>query len=151
MGIKNLPGYKDYWSTEAFLHGAFISGILTRTGYEKMCQYLHCSVPGNEDRNDKMAKVRPLITLCQENFGQCYPPGRDVAIGEAMVQFDGRLCWKQYMHKTVSSFPLGSVLPSVFTAVGQTTKTLPSTSATINIPKTRIWKKHQPRNNLRLV
>ena len=63
MGIKNLPGYKDYWSTEPLLHDAFISGILTRTRYEKLCQYLHCSVPVNEDRNGKLAKVRPLITL----------------------------------------------------------------------------------------
>ena len=99
MGIKNLPGYKDYWSTEPLLHDAFISGILTRTRYEKLCQYLHCSVPGNEDRNDKLAKVRPLITLCEQNFGQCYQPSRDVSIDEVMVQFDGRLCWKQYMPK----------------------------------------------------
>ena len=99
MGIKNLPGYKDYWSTEPLLHDAFISGILTRTRYEKLCQYLHCSVPANEDRNDKLAKVRPLITLCEQNFGQCYQPSRDVSIDAAMVQFDGRLCWKQYMPK----------------------------------------------------
>ena len=46
MGIKKLPGYKDYWSTEPLLYDAFISGILTRTRYENLCQYLHCSVSG---------------------------------------------------------------------------------------------------------
>ena len=99
MGIKNLPGYKDYWSTEPLLHDAFISGILMRTRYEKLCQYLHCSVPANEDKNYKLTKVSPLITLCEQNFGQCYQPSRDVSIDEAMVQFDGRLCWKQYTPK----------------------------------------------------
>ena len=37
--------------------------------------------------------------MCQENFRRCYAPGRDLAVDEAMIEFDGRLAWKQYMPK----------------------------------------------------
>ena len=91
-------------------------------------------MPGNEDRNDKLAKVRSLITLCEQNFGQCYQLSRDGAVRRSSVL--------EAVHAEEASEvgdqalvplaipPLGSVLPSVCTAAGTTTKMLPSTSAT---------------------
>ena len=32
-------------------------------------------------------------------FLQCFSPSRDLSIDEAMIRFDGRLAWKQYMPK----------------------------------------------------
>ena len=99
MGIIDASEYADYWSTEPILHNPFVSSIMSRGRYEKLCQFVHCSFAAQEDRADKLSKVRPLITLCQENFRRCYAPGRDLAVDEAMIAFDGRLAWKQYMPK----------------------------------------------------
>ena len=93
MGIKNLPGYKDYRSTEPLLHDAFISGILTRTRNSASTSTVLCQ--GMKTGTISWRRS----ALCEQNFGQCYQPSRDVSIDEAMVQFDGRLCWMQYMPK----------------------------------------------------
>ena len=99
MGISNLPEYKDYWSEEPILHSAYIAKIILRRGCEKLCQYFHWSLAGNEDAADKLTKIRPLISVCEQNFGSCFQPGRDLSIDETMIRFDGRLAWKQYMSK----------------------------------------------------
>ena len=99
MGIINASEYADHWSTEPILHNSFVSSIMPRRRYEKLCQLVHCSLAAEEDQTDTLSKVRPLITLCQENFRRCYAPGRDLAVDEAMIEFDGRLAWKQYMPK----------------------------------------------------
>ena len=67
--------------------------------YEKLGQYFHCSVAGEEMAGDKLAKVRPLIDVCNRNFKGCLAPGQNVSIDEAMIPFDVRLYWKQYMPK----------------------------------------------------
>ena len=99
MGVKNFPEYADYWSTEPILHDAFVAAIMPRRRYEKLCQFMHCSIAADEDRADKLTKVRPLITLCQQNFRACFAPSKNLSVDEAMIQFDGRLAWKQYMPK----------------------------------------------------
>lgn len=97
MGIKDLSVYVDYWSTDPILHDPFVANIMPRRRYEKLCQFMHCSIAADEDRADKLTKVRPLITLCQRNFNACFAPSKDLSVDEAMVQFDGRLSWKQYL------------------------------------------------------
>ena len=99
MGFKDLPKYKDYWATDPILHDPFISSVLSRQRYEKLCQYLDCSILANKETGDKLAKIRPLITLCETNFHQCFVPSQNLSIDEAMIQFDGRLAWKQYIKK----------------------------------------------------
>ena len=99
MGIKDMPEYKDYWSEEPILHDAFISGLMSRRRYEKLVEYFHCSIATEENAGDKLAKVRPLITLCDGKFVECFAPSRDLSVDEAMIRFDGWLAWKQYMPK----------------------------------------------------
>ena len=94
MDIINASEYADHWSTEPILHNPLVSSIMPRRRYEKLCQFVHCSLAAEEDQTDKLSKVRPLITLCQDIFRRCYAPGRDLAVDEAMIEFDGRLAWK---------------------------------------------------------
>ena len=72
---------------------------MPRQRYEKLVQYFHCSLPAEEDATDKLTKVRPLITVCERNFHDALVPSRDLSVDEAMIRFDGRLAWKQYMPK----------------------------------------------------
>ena len=65
MGMSDLPEYKDYWSEEPILHSAYIAKILPRRRHEKLCQYFHCSLAGNEDAADKLTKIRPQISVCE--------------------------------------------------------------------------------------
>ena len=75
MGISEKPEYKDFWCADPVLRNMFISSTMPRLRYEKLCHYLHCSVVENEDAGDKLAMVRPLITLCDRQF-KAYKPKR---------------------------------------------------------------------------
>ena len=68
MGLKNLTEYADYRSTEPILHDAFVAAIMRRRRYEKLCQFMHCSIAADEEQ---ASKVRPLIRLCQQNLRAC--------------------------------------------------------------------------------
>ena len=99
MGIDQSPEYKDAWSGDPIVRNLFISSVMPRTRYEKLSQYMHCSVAANEVAGDKLAKVRPIITLCEQSFARCFNPSQNLSVDEAMIRFDGRLSWKQYMPK----------------------------------------------------
>ena len=72
--------------------------IIGPTG-SSMNKHTYCSVVENEDACEKLAKVRPLITLCDRQFKACYTPKENVSDDEVMIRFDGLLGWKQYMPK----------------------------------------------------
>ncbi|XP_064624550.1 piggyBac transposable element-derived protein 4-like [Lineus longissimus] len=99
MGIKDYPEYGDYWSADSALGDKFISSIMTKNTYEQLCKYLHCSNPNVIDRHDKLDKVRWFIVVLNENFPRMFKAGENISIDEAMVKFDGRLAWKQYIPK----------------------------------------------------
>ena len=50
-----------------------------------------------EDRADKLGKVRPFLSTLQQNFPCLFAPGVALSIDEAMIKYNGRLHWKQYM------------------------------------------------------
>ena len=95
MGVTDLPEYRDYWSEDPILHDTSESSLMARRPNEKLGQYFHCSVAGEELAGDKLAKVRPLIDVCNRNFKGGLAPGQKLSIDEAMIRFDDRLSWKQ--------------------------------------------------------
>ena len=99
MGLDPKSEYIDYWSEDAALHNVYISSRMTRNRYEKLCQYFHCSDPRHADPNDKLDKVRPFLNVMEHNFPAMFTPGKKLSVDEAMIKFDGRLAWKQYMPK----------------------------------------------------
>ena len=60
---------------------------------------MHSSLAVNEIQGDKLAKVRPIISVCEESFARCLMPSQNLSVDEAMIRFDGRLGWKQYVPK----------------------------------------------------
>jgi len=46
---------------------------------------------------DRLGKVRPLLNLLQERFKVLFHPGREVAVDETMIKFQGNSSLKQYM------------------------------------------------------
>ena len=74
-------------------------GQLSHKSYEKLSQLMHCSTAENEDPANEITKVHSLITLCQMNYRRCFASSHDISVDEAVIQFDGRLTWKQYLRK----------------------------------------------------
>ena len=102
MGIHILPCVENYWSTDDKLNVPCISRLMSRTQFEKLGQYLHLNGRSNyvtrgQPGFDPLFKVRPLLEIFREQCSSMYKPGRAISIDEAMIKFNGRLFFKQYM------------------------------------------------------
>ncbi|XP_063971496.1 piggyBac transposable element-derived protein 4-like [Lytechinus pictus] len=100
MGITRTAEYNDCWSQDQALRNEYISKLMTKNRYEKLCQYLHCSnVRERHEEDDKIHKVRDFVNVLQDNFSSMFVPGQTLSVDEAMIKYNGRLAWKQYMPK----------------------------------------------------
>ena len=104
MGLNTKPSVSDYWSRNPIYHYPLISDRISRDRYQQISRYLHFAdnstlSPPSTPGYDRLGKVRPLIQHIQERCKLVYNPGRELAVDEAMIKFQGRSSLKQYMPK----------------------------------------------------
>lgn len=104
MGIKVLPSYRDYWSTDNDLNDPYISKLMVVNRFGWMLSHLHLNNNAllrnrQQPDFDKLYKVGPFIDALQKNFQKHYKPHENIAIDESMIKFKGRCGLKQYMPK----------------------------------------------------
>lgn len=104
MGIKRLPSYRDYWSSDTDLHDYFISNLMPVNRFGWLLTNLHLNnnadMPKRIDPSfDKLYKLRPFLSSLQESFRRCLNLHEHVAVDESMIRFKGRSSLKQYMPK----------------------------------------------------
>ncbi|GFV68836.1 piggyBac transposable element-derived protein 4 [Trichonephila clavipes] len=104
MGIKQLPSYRDFWSTNEILHDAFVSGLMPVRKFIWILGNIHLNdnnlMPKKSEKNfDKLYKVRPLLDHLSEMFLKVFKPGQKQSIEESMIKFKGRSSLKQYIPK----------------------------------------------------
>ena len=99
MGVNSLPRYDMYWSKDEFIGNEGIKRVMTCNRYEIISKYFHVSDRRAEPEvcEDKLYKVRPLMDTVRNNFRDIYHVHREGTIDEAMIAFQGRLSYKQYM------------------------------------------------------
>ncbi|GFW81239.1 piggyBac transposable element-derived protein 4 [Trichonephila clavipes] len=98
MGIKRLPSYIDFWSTNEILHDAFVSGLMPVRKFIWILVNIHLNddnlMPKKSEKNfDKLYKVHRLLDHLSEMFSKVFKPGQKQAIDESMIKL------KQYMPK----------------------------------------------------
>ena len=109
-GYVDLPRRPMYWEYNEDTHNATVSSLLSRNRFDKITQNLHLADNSNLDKEDKFAKVKPLIDKLNEQCLANYLPEQSVSIDESMVPYFGRHVCKPYMRsKPVKS--LGSCDP----------------------------------------
>lgn len=62
-GVVKLPKSAYYWSKDKILGQTFPATVMSRNRFELLLQYLHFSDNLSVDRNDRIAKIRPLSML----------------------------------------------------------------------------------------
>ncbi|XP_018364713.1 PREDICTED: piggyBac transposable element-derived protein 3-like [Trachymyrmex cornetzi] len=102
MGVKRLPSYRDYWSSNPQLNDAYISSTMPVKRFSFLLGNLHLNdrnkEPKKGDANfDKLYKIRPFIEKISETYLHHYDPTKEQFIDESMVKFKGRNTMKQYM------------------------------------------------------
>ena len=104
MGLNPKSSIEDYWKKNPNYHYPPIADRISRDRYREISRFLHfadnstLSSPGSPGY-DRIGKIRPLLEYLQGRFKSVYNPGREIAVDEAMIKFQGRSSLKQYMPK----------------------------------------------------
>ena len=95
MGINKSSQYRMYWSKSEILHITFYPSIMSRNRFSSFIRFLHVSnsqMPRTASaKQDKLAKVRPLIVLIPK-FLNLYK-ATDADLGNTFPCFNHYL-WK---------------------------------------------------------
>ena len=97
-GYNALPRRAMYWQPTDDVYNAAVSFIMTRNRFNEITQNLHLANNDDLDKNDKFAKVRPLIKLLNEQCLEHFFPEQHIIVDESMVPYYGKHGAKQYIH-----------------------------------------------------
>ena len=104
IGLLFLSGYnirsseKDYWSKAQDLECPIFPATMSRNRFQEIKKFLHCADNANLG-NEKMAKVKPLYDLLNENMRQFGILHEILSIDESMTPYYGRHSCKQFIRQ----------------------------------------------------
>lgn len=100
--LMKLPSYRDYWVQSGPQHTLYGTSFAKRHGFSRnvfqsIMSFLHVSDIDNENRTDRLTKVRPMLEHLNERAMCLYQPYENVAIDERMVKSKARFSFQQYI------------------------------------------------------
>lgn len=94
-GYHTLPGKRYYWESQPDMHVSYISNAMRRNRFEQIMQFLHLADNRNVDNNDKLFKLRPLLSKLKDKYLQHFIPEQNLSYDESMIEYFGRHGCKQ--------------------------------------------------------
>ena len=94
-GYNVLPRRHMYWSHTEDVYNEAISNAMRRDRFDKIMQSLHFNANVIIDKQDKYAKLRPLLQHLQKKFMLHYVPLQSISHDEAMIEYFGKHSCKQ--------------------------------------------------------
>lgn len=87
MGVMKLSAYRDYWDEDCRIN--VVADLMPVKRFEKLRRYVHFCDNTNIRKEDRYAKVRPLMDAVRNNLIKIEPE-RDYSIDEAMIPYKGK-------------------------------------------------------------
>ena len=106
MDINKLPSLEDCWSTEKCIANEKIENVVTRTRFQSVLQNLYFSKNENDNKTDKLYKIRPAIKHLKKVFAESLSNSPFQSVDEHMCKLKGILSMKQY----IKNKPIKSVI-----------------------------------------
>ena len=96
MSSVHKKALHNYWSTQTLSRTPFFGQYIGRNKFQDILWNLHvCDTTNNPPpgsaNHDPLAKVRPLLEMCQMNFRLRYTPGSTISLDESTMAFKGRV------------------------------------------------------------
>jgi hypothetical protein len=88
---------KDYWSTSVLLSTPIFGKIMTQDRFLLLLRVLHFSNNRNQIPGDRLFKIKTIIESLRKKFSSTYQPHQKVCVDESIVEWKGRLQFKQYI------------------------------------------------------
>ena len=97
MGVIKHPSIETYWSEDPFYKNNFVPQLMSRNRFQLLLRFIHVAdIQSLENDEDRLYKVRNLLTLLEKNFTDCRKLGKCIAADETMATWRGRLLFRQY-------------------------------------------------------
>ena len=92
MSSVKKPALHNYRSKNNLSRTPFFGTYLSRNKFQDILWSLHVAdttnnPPSGMPNHDPLVKVRPLVTMCQNNFRLRYTPGQFLAVDESTLAF----------------------------------------------------------------
>ena len=96
MSSVHKTALHNYWSTTTLSRTPFFGQYIGRNKFQDILWNLHvCDTTNNptpgSPNYDPLARVRPLLEMCQHNFRLRYTPGSTISLDESTMAFKGRV------------------------------------------------------------
>lgn len=95
--LNKKTSQRDYWSEHPILRCEAVATAMGRREFEAIKSHLKCSMPTDEDKNDKVWRVRKLLDLFRDRCMQFGFFTTALSVDEMMLKFFGRSVLKQFI------------------------------------------------------
>jgi hypothetical protein len=96
-GFNKRPQEWMYWSKDEAIECPFIAKIMSSKRFQEIKRNIHFCNNNELKKNDKFAKIRPLVDLVRKSLSQFGVFSKRLCIDEQMIPFSGRHSCKMYM------------------------------------------------------
>ena len=109
MGVLRKSELETYWCTTGVCRIPFFGKWMSRNRFTAILANLHVTDDSNNPKfgsagHDALAKLRPFLTMCEDNFKFTYRPHRDLSMDESCCPWKGRLRFKVYNPRKPARF-----------------------------------------------
>lgn len=98
-GYVPVPRRRMFWEARDDTRNVLVYNSIRRNRFEEIFKLLHAADNNNLAQNDKMAKLRPLIEIMNQNFVKYTPFSACMSIDESMIPYFGRNGCKQFIRE----------------------------------------------------
>lgn len=96
-GYCTVPRWRMWWEIGTETENTSVVNAMRRNRFESIKRYLHCANNDNLPKDDKFAKVRPLIQMLNKRFLLFAENREQLSIDESMVPYFGHHGAKQFL------------------------------------------------------
>lgn len=96
-GYNKLPGTSYHWDSGKDMRNDAIHSSMRRDRFKLIMSSIHFASNTDIDPNDKMYKLRPLMTILQRNLLKNFIPKQHLDFDESMIKYFGRHSCKQFI------------------------------------------------------
>ena len=113
LGILLFSSYnkrhsqRDYWSTNSLLRADPVVSAMGRTEFEKIKSNLKYSKPDEENKEDRIWRVRRIVDIFNKNIKRFNFFSTALSIDEMMAKYYGRCVLKQFIKGKPIRFGMG--------------------------------------------
>lgn len=96
-GYVSIPRRRMFWEDRDDVRNTLVVNSMRRKKFEDIFVNLHFADNDNLQKDDKFAKIRPLLEALNEKFITFAPIEKSISVDESMIPYFGRNSCKQFI------------------------------------------------------